>query len=192
MMKSSGGSIDFDGVKKAVYDFLVAIGEDPEREGLIDTPDRIARSSAEIFEGMHQDPAQILSARFKIEHSEIVIVKDIEVYSLCEHHLLPFFGVAHVCYIPDGKEVTGLSKLGRLVDCYSKRLQVQERLTSQIADTIAQELSAKGVMVILECEHLCMSMRGVEKSTAKTTTSAVRGIMKNSATRAEAMALIKG
>jgi GTP cyclohydrolase I len=184
---------DFEAVKKAVTDFLVAIGEDPQRTGLQDTPDRVARSVSELFEGYGQSAKEVLATRFEIEHKEMVLVKDIEVYSFCEHHLLPFHGVAHLAYIPDGKQVTGLSKLARLVECFSKRLQIQEQLTTQIADALVDELDASGVMVVLECEHLCMSMRGIKKPGSKTVTSAVRGtIAKSVATRAEVMSLIKG
>lgn len=177
-------------VKKAVFDYLIAIGEDPNRDGLKNTPQRVADACDEMFFGMHQSAADVLLTRFKIDHNEMVLVKDIEVYSTCEHHLLPFHGVAHVAYIPDGKEITGLSKIARLVDVFARRLQVQEQLTSQIADAIADELNAKGVMVIIECKHLCMSSRGVKKSDSKTTTSAVRGVMRDITTRNEVLSLI--
>ncbi|MFT3943689.1 MAG: GTP cyclohydrolase I FolE [Ancrocorticia sp.] len=179
------------GVRRAVRDLLVAVGEDPDRDGLRDTPDRMARAYREMFAGLHADPADVLSATFDIGHSEMVLVKDIPMYSTCEHHLLPFHGVAHVAYIPaeDG-QVTGLSKLARLVDGYARRPQVQERLTSQVADALVERLNARGVIVVVEAEHLCMSMRGVRKPGSRTITSAVRGIMRNQATRAEAMSLI--
>ncbi len=180
-----------DGVRRAVYDLLVAVGEDPDRDGLRDTPDRMARAYREMFAGLHSDPADVLSATFDIGHSEMVLVKDIPMYSTCEHHLLPFHGVAHVGYIPaENGVVTGLSKLARLVDGYARRPQVQERLTSQVADALVERLDARGVIVVVEAEHLCMSMRGVRKPGSRTITSAVRGIMRNQATRAEAMSLI--
>ena len=177
--------------EKAVTELLLALGEDPERDGLRETPKRVARAMRENFEGLWQKPEDILSTTFDIGHSELVIVRDIEVFSHCEHHLTPFHGVAHIGYIPgeDGR-ITGLSKLARLVDMYARRPQVQERLTTQVADAIVEVLKPAGVIVIIDCEHLCMSMRGVRKSQARTTTSAVRGQLRNSATRAEAMALI--
>jgi GTP cyclohydrolase IA len=175
----------------AVEELLIAIGEDPKREGLRDTPSRVARALEENFAGLHQDPEAILSTTFDIGHQELVIVRDIEVYSHCEHHLTPFHGVAHIGYIPgESGRITGLSKLARIVDLYAKRPQVQERLTSQIADALVEILKAAGVIVVIDCEHLCMSMRGVRKPQARTTTSAVRGVLRNSATRAEAMSLI--
>lgn len=182
---------DEEGVRRAVRDLLVAVGEDPERDGLRDTPDRMARAYREMFAGLHSDPADVLSATFDIGHSEMVLVKDIPMYSTCEHHLLPFHGVAHVAYIPaENGVVTGLSKLARLVDGYARRPQVQERLTSQVADALVERLDARGVIVVVEAEHLCMSMRGVRKPGSRTITSAVRRIMRNQATRAEAMSLI--
>lgn len=184
------GVYDEDGVRKAVRMYLEAIGEDPDREGLVDTPDRIARSSREIFAGLTQDPRDVLSARFKVDTEELVLVRDIELYSVCEHHLLPFHGVAHVGYVPTKGSVTGLSKLARLVEVYARRPQVQERLTRQIADALMEYVEARGVIVVTECEHLCMSMRGVRKSQARTITSAVRGIMRDPALRSEAMSLI--
>ena len=179
--------------RAAVREFLLAIGEDPDREGLRETPERVARAAAEIFRGLAQDPAEILSKTFDISHDELVLVRDIEVQSCCEHHLLPFTGVAHVGYIPakDGR-VTGLSKIARLVDVYSRRPQVQERLTTQVADAMVEYLHARGVIVVIECEHMCMTMRGVRKPGSRTVTSAVRGILRDSATRAEAMGLITG
>lgn len=190
---STRAKIDHRRAAAAVRELLIAVGEDPEREGLRDTPDRVARACAEMFAGLQQDPAEVLQRTFEIDHDELVMVKDIEVYSTCEHHLLPFHGVAHVSYIPakDGR-VTGLSKLARLVDVYAKRPQVQERLTSQIADAIMRHLKAQGALVVLDCEHLCMSMRGVRKPGARTQTSAVRGLLRDSATRAEAMSLVTG
>ena len=187
------GSVDRPRVEAAIREILFAIGEDPDREGLRDTPGRVARSYDELFAGLAQDPAETVSAVFDLGHHEMILVKDIEVYSICEHHLLPFHGVAHVAYIPgeDGR-ITGLSKLARLVDVYARRPQVQERLATQIADALVEHVGARGVIVVLECEHLCMSMRGVRKPGARTVTSAVRGVMRDAATRAEAMSLIVG
>lgn len=183
--------IDQPAVEKAVRDLLIAFGEDPQREGLQDTPARVARAYAEILQGHGTDPAAVLESKFDIGHQEMVLVRDISFYSLCEHHLLPFHGMAHVGYIPalDGK-VTGLSKLARLVEGYARRLQVQERLTGQVADALVERLGARGVIVVIEAEHECMSMRGVKKPGSRTVTSAVRGIMRDPATRAEAMSLI--
>ena len=182
---------DADRVRSAVRELIAGIGEDPDREGLRDTPDRVARACAEIFAGMTADSDEVLATTFDLGHQEMVLVKDIEVYSVCEHHLLPFHGVAHVGYIPgaDGR-ITGLSKLARLVEVYARRPQVQERLTSQIADALVDGLAPSGVLVVLQCEHLCMSMRGVRKPGARTVTSAVRGSMRDVATRAEAMSLV--
>ena len=177
-------------IRTPVRMYLKAIGEDPDRDGLLDTPDRIARASHELFAGLHSNPQQVLEKRFPVDTDEMVLVRDIELYSVCEHHLLPFHGGAHVGYIPSHGAVVGLSKLARLVDVYARRPQVQERLTQQIADALMEYADARGVIVVTECEHLCMSMRGVKKSQARTTTSAVRGIMKNPTTRAEAMSLI--
>jgi len=165
------------------------LGEDPEREGLKDTPARVARAFKENFAGLWQSPEEVLTTTFDIGHEELVIIRDIEVFSHCEHHLTPFHGVAHVGYIPSGK-ITGLSKVARLVDLFARRPQVQERLTSQIADAMVEILNAAGVIVIIDCEHMCMSMRGVRKSEARTVTSAVRGILRDAATRAEAISLI--
>jgi GTP cyclohydrolase I len=176
----------------AVRELLIAIGEDPEREGLHDTPARVARAYAELTSGLRMTPRDVLTTTFDIGHDEMVLVRDIELWSMCEHHLVPFTGVAHVGYIPatSGK-ITGLSKLARLVDVYAKRPQVQERLTTQVADAMEELLDARGVIVVIEAEHLCMTMRGVRKAGARTITSAVRGSMRTSpATRAEAMALI--
>ncbi|MBW9204470.1 GTP cyclohydrolase I FolE [Mumia sp. zg.B53] len=177
----------------AVRELLIAIGEDPGRDGLQDTPARVARAYEEIFAGMRHDPAEVLSRTFAVDHEELILVKDIELWSMCEHHLVPFTGVAHIGYIPasDGR-VVGLSKLARLVDIFARRPQVQERLTTQIADALTNTLRPLGVIVQLEAEHLCMTMRGVRKPGAKTVTSAVRGQLRDPATRAEAMALIKG
>lgn len=184
-------TIDFARAEAAVRELLLAVGEDPEREGLKDTPARVARSYAEMFAGLKQDPVEVLSRTFDVGHDELVLVKDIELWSMCEHHLVPFTGVAHVGYIPqEGGRVTGLSKLARLVDVFARRPQVQERLTTQIADALIEVLQPRGVIVVIEAEHLCMTMRGVRKAGAKTITSAVRGQLRDPATRAEAMGLI--
>jgi GTP cyclohydrolase I len=180
---------DHERAERAVKELLLALGEDPEREGLKDTPARVARAFKENFAGLWQSPRDVLTTTFDIGHEELVIIRDIEVFSHCEHHLTPFHGVAHVGYIPSGK-ITGLSKVARLVDLFARRPQVQERLTSQIADAMVEILDAAGVIVIIDCEHLCMSMRGVRKSEARTVTSAVRGILRDAATRAEAISLI--
>ena len=173
----------------AVKELLLSIGEDPDRDGLRDTPARVARAFAENFAGLWQSPEDVLTTTFDIGHEELVIVRDIDVFTHCEHHLTPFHGVAHVGYIPSGR-VTGLSKIARLVDLYARRPQVQERMTSQIADALVEILNPAGVIVIIECEHLCMSMRGVRKTEARTITSAVRGVLRDSTTRAEAISLI--
>ena len=173
----------------AVRELLLALGEDPDRDGLKETPAREARAFKENFEGLWKSPQDVLTTTFDIGHEELVIIRDIEVFSHCEHHLTPFHGVAHVGYIPSGK-ITGLSKVARLVDLFARRPQVQERLTTQIADAMVQILNPMGVIVIIDCEHLCMSMRGVRKSHARTTTSAVRGALRDPATRAEAISLI--
>lgn len=173
----------------AVRELLLALGEDPDREGLKETPARVARAFKENFEGLWKSPEEVLTTTFDIGHEELVIIRDIEVFSHCEHHLTPFHGVAHVGYIPRGK-ITGLSKVARLVDLFARRPQVQERLTTQIADAMVKILNPMGVIVIIDCEHLCMSMRGVRKSQARTTTSAVRGVLRDPATRAEAISLI--
>ena len=182
---------DDEAVRRAVHDLLVAIGENPDRDGLRDTPERVARAYREIFAGLWQEPEDVLTTTFELGHDEMVLVKDIEVRSVCEHHLVPFAGVAHVGYIPshDGR-ITGLSKLARLVDVYARRPQVQERMTTQIADALMRILEPRGVIVVVECEHLCMSMRGIRKPGAVTVTSAVRGQLRDPATRAEAMSLI--
>jgi len=182
---------DQERAERAIKELLLAIGEDPDREGLRDTPARVARAYAENFEGLWQKPEEILTTTFDIGHKELVIVRDIEIFSHCEHHLTPFHGLAHIGYIPgESGRITGISKLARLVDLYARRPQVQERLTTQIADAIVEILDPAGVIVIIDCQHMCMSMRGVKKSQARTTTSAVRGQLRNPATRAEAMALI--
>jgi GTP cyclohydrolase IA len=182
---------DLDRAAAAVRELLLAIGEDPEREGLKDTPRRVARAYAELTSGIRQAPEDVLTTTFDLGHDEMVLVRDIELWSMCEHHLVPFTGVAHVGYIPsENGKITGLSKLARLVDVYAKRPQVQERLTTQIADALVVGLDARGVIVVIEAEHLCMTMRGVRKAGARTITSAVRGQMHNAATRSEAMALI--
>lgn len=194
--RRSGGpieqAIDLTRIENAVREILIAIGEDPKRDGLRDTPARVARSYAELFAGMRVNPAEVLATTFETGHDEMVLVRDIEVFSLCEHHLLPFHGVAHVGYVPgqDGR-ITGLSKLARLIDVFARRPQVQERLTTQIADVLMDRLTPRGVIVVLECEHMCMSMRGIQKAGARTVTSAVRGVFKSDAkSRAEAMSFM--
>jgi GTP cyclohydrolase IA len=185
------GEFDEKRVENAVRELLIAVGEDPDRDGLRETPARVARAYREIFAGLWQEPEDVLTTTFDLGHDEMVLVKDIELVSCCEHHLLPFHGVAHIGYVPatSGK-ITGLSKLARLVDVYARRPQVQERLTTQIADSMMSILEARGVIVVIEAEHMCMSVRGIRKPGAKTTTSAVRGQLRNPATRAEAMSLI--
>jgi GTP cyclohydrolase I len=186
--------VDLDRIAAAVREILVAVGEDPDREGLVKTPMRVARAYAELFAGLRVDAQRVLSTTFEAGHNELVLVRDIEVVSSCEHHLLPFHGVAHVGYIPgaDGR-ITGLSKLARLVEVYARRPQVQERLTTQIADTLMAGLQPRGAIVVIECEHMCMAVRGIRKPGARTITSAVRGILQHDArTRAEAMSLILG
>jgi GTP cyclohydrolase IA len=187
-------AIDQVRIERAVREILLAIGEDPDRDGLRDTPARVARAYAEQFAGLRGEPEDVLTTVFDADHDEMVLVRDIELYSTCEHHLTPFFGFAHVGYIPNEKgQITGLSKLARLVDLYARRPQVQERMTSQIADALMNVLEPSGVIVVIEAEHLCMSMRGVRKPGAKTVTSAVRGIIRESdRTRAEAMSLLLG
>jgi GTP cyclohydrolase I len=187
-------SLDPERVERAVKELLIAIGEDPDREGLVATPRRVAAMYEELFSGVDEDPSKHLTLTFAAEHDEMVMVRDIPFASLCEHHLVPFMGKAHVAYIPgeDGR-ITGLSKLARLVDAYAKRLQVQERMTSQIADTLMATLAPRGALVVVEAEHLCMSMRGVKKPGTLTVTSALRGIFKDDPrTRAEAMAYVHG
>jgi len=190
-MSAAKNAVDQPRIEAAVREILLAIGEDPDRDGLQQTPARVARAYAEFFSGLYQDAGDILGTTFDIAHSEMVLVKDIPFYSTCEHHLVPFHGVAHVGYIPgpDGK-VTGLSKLARVVDLYARRPQVQERLTTQVVEALEEHLNPRGAIVVIEAEHMCMSMRGVRKPGAKTVTSAVRGALMNGATRAEAMSLI--
>ena len=187
------GTFDRERAEAAVRELLIAVGEDPDREGLVETPARVARAYEEVFAGLHQDPTTQLEKTFSENHRELVLVRDIPIYSTCEHHLVPFYGHAHIGYIP-GKDgnVTGLSKLARLADLYAKRPQVQERLTAQIADALVEKLDASAVIVVIECEHLCMAMRGIRKPGAVTTTSAVRGgFQNNAASRAEVMSLIR-
>ena len=186
--------MDLARIEKAVREILEAIGENPDRDGLQDTPERVARMYSEIFSGLHDDPAEHLTVTFCSEHDEMVMVRDIPLYSYCEHHLVPFSGKAHVAYIPsDDGRITGLSKIARMVEGYARRPQVQEQLTVHIADAMEKTLEPKGVMVIIEAEHLCMSMRGVEKAGSTTVTSAVRGLFReNAATRQEAMRFVTG
>ncbi|MEY9993249.1 GTP cyclohydrolase I [Streptomyces sp. V4I8] len=185
------GEFDEKRAENAVRELLIAVGEDPDREGLRETPARVARAYRELLAGLWQEPEEVLTTTFDIGHDEMVLVKDIEIVSQCEHHLLPFHGVAHIGYIPaESGKITGLSKLARLVDVFARRLQVQERLTTQIADSLMKILEARGVIVVIEAEHMCMSMRGIRKPGAKTTTSAVRGQLRDATTRAEAMSLI--
>jgi GTP cyclohydrolase I len=183
--------IDKEKIKKAVREILEAIGEDPNREGLLETPDRVARMYEEIFSGLHTDVKDVIKVFQEDEHQEVILVKDIPLYSMCEHHLLPFIGVAHVAYLPRKGRILGLSKVARIVDVLSKRPQLQERLTSEIADTIMEAVNPLGVAVVIEAEHLCMTMRGVKKPGSKTVTSALRGIFRtDQKARAEVMALI--
>ncbi|MGW7576830.1 GTP cyclohydrolase I FolE [Streptomyces sp. NPDC054765] len=185
------GTFDEKRAENAVRELLIAVGEDPDREGLLETPARVARAYKEILAGLWQKPEEVLTTTFDLGHDEMVLVKGIEIVSLCEHHLLPFHGVAHVGYIPaDSGKITGLSKLARLVDVFARRPQVQERLTTQIADSLMSILEARGAIVVVEAEHMCMSVRGIRKPGAKTTTSAVRGQLRDASTRAEAMSLI--
>ena len=189
----NGLPVDQARIERAVKEILLAIGEDPDRDGLRETPARVARAYAEQFAGLRQRPEDVLTTVFDIGHDEMVLVRDIEVYGTCEHHLLPFVGVAHIGYVPNEKgQITGLSKLARLVDVYARRPQVQERMTCQIADGLVGTLDPRGVIVVIEAEHLCMSMRGVRKPGARTVTSAVRGAFRNTVTRSEAMSLIFG
>jgi GTP cyclohydrolase I len=185
--------IDQGRIEKAVREIIEALGEDPDREGLVETPERVARFYAEVFSSIHEDPGEVVDAFFGEEHyQEIVMVREIPFYSMCEHHFVPFHGQAHVAYLPKGR-VTGLSKLARLVEGFARRPQMQERLTAQVANCLYERLDPHGVLVVVEAEHLCMSMRGVKKAGAKTITSAVRGTMEsNPATRAEAMSLLLG
>lgn len=192
-VKRVEGGFDYSLIEHGVKEILQGIGEDPNRDGLKETPARIARACAELFAGLSQDPKELLETTFDASHDEMVLVKDIDVHSMCEHHLLPFHGFAHVAYIPPASgRVVGLSKLARLVEVFARRPQVQERLTTQIADELEHTLGAKGVLVVLECEHNCMTMRGVRKPGSKTVTSDVRGQLRNAATRAEAMSLVLG
>lgn len=192
--KERAGGVDHDAIAAAVRQILIAVGEDPDRDGLKDTPDRVARFYGEVLSGLGESAEEHLSVQFDSHYDEVVMVRDISLYSLCEHHLVPFLGRAHVAYIPNDQGcITGLSKLARLVDTYARRLQVQERLTVQIADALAHALDPKGVMVVIEAEHLCMSMRGVRKPGSMTVTSAVRGLFRtNVATREEGMRLLIG
>ena len=185
-------NVDKDKIKRAVRDILEAIGENPNREGLLDTPDRVARMYEEIYLGIHQDPKDHLKVIFKDEeHEELVLVKDIQFYSCCEHHLVPFFGKAHIAYLPKDGRLVGISKLARVIETLAKRPQLQERITNSVADLIIEELNPHGVIVVIEAEHMCMTMRGVKKPGSKTITSAVRGIFeKDKIKRAEAMSLI--
>ncbi|MDG9717486.1 GTP cyclohydrolase I FolE [Streptomyces sp. DH24] len=185
------GEFDEKRAENAVRELLAAVGEDPDREGLRETPARVARAYRELLAGLWQEPEDVLTTTFDLGHDEMVLVKDIEIVSLCEHHLLPFHGVAHVGYIPaESGKITGLSKLARLVEVFARRPQVQERLTTQIADSLMKILDARGAIVVIEAEHMCMSVRGIRKPGAKTTTSAVRGQLRDATTRAEAMSLI--
>lgn len=186
------GPVDSDRVQRAMRELIEAVGEDPEREGLLGTPERVARMYAELFEGLRTDPATLLSVGFEVGHDEMVILKDIPFYSICEHHFLPFHGVAAIGYIPDGR-VVGLSKLARLVDAFARRPQIQEQMTSQIADTLMGSLQPDGVAVVIEAEHLCMTARGVKKPGSRMVTSATRGsFRKNDVTRAEFLTLVHG
>ncbi|MEU8758487.1 GTP cyclohydrolase I FolE [Streptomyces sp. NPDC048659] len=185
------GEFDEKRAENAVRELLIAVGENPDREGLLETPARVARAYRELFAGLWQKPEDVLTTTFDLGHDEMVLVKDIELVSQCEHHLLPFHGVAHIGYIPaESGKITGLSKLARLVDVFARRPQVQERLTTQIADSLMRILDARGAIVVIEAEHMCMAVRGVRKPGAKTTTSAVRGQLRDATTRAEAMSLI--
>ncbi|XQY90412.1 GTP cyclohydrolase I FolE [Metabacillus sp. HB246100] len=187
------GQVNHEQIEHAVRLILEAIGEDPTREGLVDTPKRVAKMYAEVFSGLNEEPSEYFQTVFGEDHEELVLVKDIPFYSMCEHHLVPFFGKAHVAYIPKGGKVTGLSKLARAVEAVAKRPQLQERITSTIADSISYSLHPHGVMVVVEAEHMCMTMRGVKKPGARTITSAVRGVFqKDDASRQEVLALIKG
>ncbi len=192
--QSGDHPVDIARIERAVSEILEAIGENPQRDGLVATPARVARMYAEIFSGLHEEPDHHLNVTFEAGHDEMVMVRDIPIYSMCEHHLIPWVGQAHVAYIPnDDGRITGLSKMARLVEGYSRRPQVQERLTTQVADAVERVLQPRGVLVVVEAEHLCMSMRGVRKPGTTTVTSAVRGLFRcNEATRAEAMSFIHG
>ncbi len=186
-------AVDHPRIEAAVREILLAVGEDPDREGLRQTPARVARAYAEVFSGLAQDPGVVLGTTFDVEHEEMILVRDIELHSTCEHHLVPFHGTAHVGYIPGAEgRVVGLSKLARLVDVFARRPQVQERLTTQVAEALVDHLAPAGVIVVVEAEHLCMSMRGIRRPGARTITSAVRGQLRDPATRAEAMSLMMG
>lgn len=182
--------VDKEKISLAIRMILEAVGEDPTREGLLDTPERVANMYAEIFSGLHQDPKATLSARFHVDHDEVVLVKDIPFYSACEHHLLPFYGTAHVAYLPDKGVVTGLSKLARLVDRVAKKPQIQERMTNEIADALNEELSPRGVLVVVEAEHLCMNMRGIKKPGSSTVTLTTRGLYKDRDLQKDILSLI--
>jgi len=180
-------------IEKAVKLILEAIGEDPEREGLLDTPKRVAKMYEEVFSGLRQDPKEYFDTIFGEDYEEVVLVKDIPFYSMCEHHLVPFFGVAHVAYLPKGGKVTGLSKLARAVEAVTRRPQLQERITAEVADAIMEKLHPHGAMVVVEAEHMCMTMRGVKKPGSKTVTTAARRVFaENAQQRTELLALIKG
>ena len=186
------GPVDLERIQRAMRELILAVGEDPEREGLLGTPERVSRMYAELFEGLRTDPKELLSVGFEVGHDEMVILKDIPFYSVCEHHFMPFHGVAAVGYIPDGR-VVGLSKLARLVDAYARRPQIQEQLTGQIADTLMDALHPDGVAVVIEAEHLCMTARGVKKPGSRMVTSATRGTFRKSdVTRAEFLSLVRG
>ena len=187
------GPFDQKRIENAIRELLIGMGENPDREVLQKTPERVAKAYTEIFGGLHKTAQDVLTTTFSLGHDELIVLKDIPLYSTCEHHLLPFHGVGHVGYIPsEAGKITGLSKIARLVDLYARRPQVQERLTTQVADAMVNILDARGVIVVIECEHLCMSMRGIRKPGATTITSAVRGQLRDATTRAEAMALING
>ena len=186
------GPVDLERIQRAMRELILAVGEDPEREGLLGTPERVSRMYGELFEGLRTDPKELLSVGFEVGHDEMVILKDIPFYSICEHHFMPFHGVAAIGYIPDGR-VVGLSKLARLVDAYARRPQIQEQLTGQIADTLMEALHPDGVAVVIEAEHLCMTARGVKKPGSRMVTSATRGTFrKNDVTRAEFLSLVRG
>ena len=183
--------VDLPRIEAAIREILIAIGENPDRDSLLKTPSRVAKAYAELTSGMRTDARDVLSTTFDLGHEELIVVRDIEVHSLCEHHMLPFYGVAHIGYIPgESGRITGLSKLARVVDVYARRLQVQERLTTQVADAMTDVLQPRGVLVVIDAEHMCMTMRGVHKPGTRTVTSAVRGQLRDAATRAEAMALL--
>ncbi|MCS1350976.1 GTP cyclohydrolase I FolE [Mechercharimyces sp. CAU 1602] len=191
-MEATTIMVNHDKIEQAVRMILEAVGEDPDREGLLDTPKRVARMYEEVFAGLHQDPEEHFSVVFSEDHEELVLVKDIPFFSMCEHHLVPFFGKAHVGYIPKGGRVTGLSKLARALEAVVRRPQLQERITADVADAIARKIEPHGVIVVIEAEHMCMTMRGVKKPGSKTVTSAVRGIFaEDAAARAEALSLIR-